>query len=188
MLEWLPPASEHGVQYVMLSLDEAQSVRRAIHLNHPAICGGGDAAGVALVLPSSQRSLRRIDATVDAATTSVSESGDVCVQTARFFNNEMWFDDAQLIALLRGLSAVSMAERKQFFQSTIMSRRRDRGSWEDTSLIHAFAHADEHALVHVQGLFRCCGGHRRLCPAAVHSDRLIGWLVGWSVADVCERP
>ena len=67
-------------------------------------------------------------------------------QVARFFNCEWFYDDDQVIALLRGLAGSSRGARAAFFEACLRCRRRDRAEWKGTDLEVVFTQADERRL------------------------------------------
>jgi len=73
-------------------------------------------------------------------------------QAARFFNSEMWFDEHEIIALLRSLATVPESQRRSSFEETIGCRKRDMVSWEGTALQKVFSHSDHRHLLRMRDL------------------------------------
>ena len=87
--------------------------------------------------------------------TSVStpeESMEILRQVSRYFNCELFFEEEQVISLIRGLSSVPKANRIEFFETAVRSRRRDRMDWRGTDIEAVFVHSDEHKLMRLQDL------------------------------------
>lgn len=167
-LDWQAPGTEESaLRLVMLSLAEAEALRRAIHLGHHALATGeelsaepAERAGKALarlrlvdgrLLDFSPPELEDVAAAGGATDDAVAASPlDIAVSTVRFFDNQMWFSEHQLIALLEAVKEATVDQRQQFFKEVIRSRRRDRQAWEDTSLAGVFAHRDAEHLVRLR--------------------------------------
>lgn len=133
LLEWVPPGAEargtvfegDGRVVVAISLQEAEAIRRALHVQHPALSG----AALCLRLHTGQL----LD-TAPAFTVSDAGSLGAARLTLRFFNSETYFTRAEL-RLLAGVmgpdgaaagSAVSHVARLRFFSAVQQCRRRDR--------------------------------------------------------------
>ena len=65
---------------------------------------------------------------------------------ARFFNNEMWFNEEEVILLLQSLSSSAESERRLGFEDVSGCRKRDRVEWSGTAVEKVFSHSDEHHL------------------------------------------
>eukprot|EP00048_Salpingoeca_helianthica_P023358 m.23852 g.23852 ORF g.23852 m.23852 type:complete len:4219 (+) comp8583_c1_seq1:2019-14675(+) len=113
--------------FVALSLSEAETVRRLIHVGHACLAS----AGVRLV---------RIDGSVlDQSQTmrAVQVSGAAAYQQAhllalRFYNNDMFYTDAETERLDTLLSHSAVPDRVAFFEECLRLRRRERNRWGDT--------------------------------------------------------
>ena len=58
----------------------------------------------------------------------------------RFFNTEMWFDEDEMILLLRALASTTAAARRAHFEAVSLCRRRDRRDWTGMSISAVFTH------------------------------------------------
>ena len=65
---------------------------------------------------------------------------------ARFFNNEMWFDEEEIILVLQSLSSSAETDRRLSFEEVSGCRKRDRVEWSGTAVEKVFSHADEQHL------------------------------------------
>ena len=125
--------------FVVLSLAEGETIRRMIHMHHPALSVTGLA-------------LRTVDGRVlDSSFPKTILEMEVETQCLRFFNNEMYFTPSQLDALdQKGLANVTKVDRCRFFEQILILRRRERHLWADTPLAKLFTETSEHHLLHVR--------------------------------------
>ena len=56
------------------------------------------------------------------------------LQCARFFNNEMNFDEQEQIDILTSLQEIGIQERRQSFDDVISCRKRDQKKWQDMTM------------------------------------------------------
>jgi hypothetical protein len=75
---------------------------------------------------------------------------EVLRQVSRYFNCELFFEEENVIALIRGLATVPKAARIEFFETAVRSRRRDRMDWRGTDVEAVFVHSDERKLVSIR--------------------------------------
>ena len=148
------PFDTAAPQSVVLSLIEAQTVRRAIHLRHPALRKGlkTPAAGIILRMANGVA----LDGTVarlgDEAAAIKVPTSQLTQQrlAAKFFNNNAWFSEAEVLGLVTALKAASPAEREAFYAESIIGRRRDKQAWGETGLRSVFRLADESSLLQIR--------------------------------------
>ena len=116
--------------------------------------GGDDAPSATSPAPATGAGVGAGAGTPRRAPTKLSaeEAMPVCRENARFFNGEVFFDENQLIQLLRGLSASTVKERVAFYEQALRSRRRDRVEWKGTDLEVVFSNEDERNLMRLQEL------------------------------------
>ena len=67
---------------------------------------------------------------------------ETAVQCLRFFNCDMYYNETEIAALLRGLAESSVPDRVGFFGECLRLRRRERHLWGDTPLAKAFTALD----------------------------------------------
>jgi Ca2+-binding EF-hand superfamily protein len=135
--------SARGSRYfVIITLAEAQSIRRALQRGQ-ALCGG-DASGGALALRTLDGTVLNCSANWRAG--PAYEQG-LLFETCRFLNCAMYYNDGQLTSLLRALAPSPLASRRAFFQSVLLSRERQRRTWLATPLAKVFALDDEFHLL-----------------------------------------
>lgn len=140
-----------GRNWVALSLAEAETLRRVIHLRHnrPFIPG----TNVELALrfaPSAMptvmsASLNRggtiLDTTAGWRTGTVANTGCTAFEANfahaawRFFDGEMFFPSYATNLIIRALRDALPSDRESFFLSTIASRRRLERKWQVTDLL-----------------------------------------------------
>jgi thiol-disulfide isomerase/thioredoxin len=69
-----------------------------------------------------------------------------------FFNNSMWFDEDEVIMVLRALAPVPESERCFIFETVLGCRRRDRVEWKGSTVEKIFSHSDEQHLLRMREL------------------------------------
>merc|ERR1740138_433462 len=128
---------------VAISLAEAETLRRIIHVQQESISGVGLA-------------LRALEGGVIDKTEQFVSAGDadddlaVGIQCMRFFNGDMWYSDDELQLLQKGLDASSLEKRLCFFAECLRLRRAERLLWEDTPLAKIFTAESEWHLLHMR--------------------------------------
>ncbi|OQR84514.1 hypothetical protein ACHHYP_13291 [Achlya hypogyna] len=117
---------------VALSLAEGETLRRMIHCAHP-------------VFSLSCIQLRTADGALVEASHASAPTPVVleAVEGFRFFNGEMYYTEAQMALVLRGLTAIPLSLRHEFFMASLRLRRRERQLWGDTPLAKVFTKEDE---------------------------------------------
>lgn len=69
----------------------------------------------------------------------------------------MWFNESQVIAVLRSLRRAPQSLRAAAFSDVITSRRRDRVDWESTNVASVFTYDDAELLVQIRDIsLRVC--------------------------------
>eukprot|EP01006_Ploeotia_vitrea_P035367 TRINITY_DN65862_c6_g2_i1.p1 TRINITY_DN65862_c6_g2~~TRINITY_DN65862_c6_g2_i1.p1 ORF type:complete len:1048 (-),score=628.07 TRINITY_DN65862_c6_g2_i1:58-3024(-) len=134
-------------RYVALSLAEAESLRRLIHMNHPIVTNKRQPVGLALRTPDGSL--------LDASPTYVAASRTqqrLALQCFRFINCEFFYTDAEMSLLLRALSSNKELRRRAFFENVLLCRRRDRRRWNDTPLTSLFTLPDEYRLLALRAM------------------------------------
>lgn len=133
LLEWLrrgtsgPVADASDRVLVAVSLQEAEAVRRAIHVRHPSL--GADAA-LALRLRSGQL----LDATAAFGVTDAAAAAAARL-ALRFFNADTFFSHGELRLLAGALAGAAPHDRMNFFMAVQSCRRRERRGASDTPLL-----------------------------------------------------
>ena len=178
MLAWQVPAGATGEavqdadvaavdtldeRFVILTLEEIESLRRAIHTNHSAFQGGdapqavlrfmdGDALDTAA--PSTPAVGGEHPDAIDGAWGVLTAGPDapvsIALQCARFFNCDQWFTHDQKVALLYGLAQASIVERQEYYNASAAGRRRFRSFSESLAVV--FKQADAALLLKLQAL------------------------------------
>ena len=151
--------THHGRYWVAVSLAEAETLRRILHLRQRrsllsgtvsfANCAKG---GCELALHLSQAGALGLPGStlLDASSGwRTSETGAthhemaVALGCYRFFDGDMHYARATLAKLIRALHMASIHDREQFFASSIGARRRMERKWQETPLAAVFSIADE---------------------------------------------
>lgn len=128
-----------------------------------------------------------------AATTTETSSAALLFekerQCLRFFDNQLWFTDDQLIQVLQALSTAAESKRREAYDQVMTCRRRDRTDWSEASVSAVFAHSDEKHLQRIRNLAKMV----REAVAVRHSSLLAAFRVfdtngdGWlSPDELCE--
>jgi len=159
---------ETGRYFVCLSLAEAESIRRIIHLRRERgmelvdnMAGSDETSSpnVALALWVMDFAIRDrgVDVGLDKGGMLLEHTSnyfkpprsqrDFVIQTLRFFNGDMFFSDYEAGVLIKSLKMNSEVERRQFFEDTIGRRRRSRTQVMATPLAITFTVPDEYYLM-----------------------------------------
>jgi Ca2+-binding EF-hand superfamily protein len=129
-----------GRYYVALSLAEAESVRRVMHVRlGSSIIEGTDAS---IALRCSQSDFIVFDESAKMETASNYNTG-VGWSAMKFINCDMYFSQSQLNQLLGALQATPQRERRRFFERIIGCRRRSSKRWRETPVSSIFSIADQ---------------------------------------------
>ena len=75
---------------------------------------------------------------------------DLAVQAAKFFNSQLWYDDTEIIWVLRSLDEAAESERRVAFEATSNCRLRDRPDWKGTSVAHVFHYSNYDQLLRLR--------------------------------------
>jgi hypothetical protein len=142
VLEWRAAGASDAQRYLaVLSLTEAETVRRAIHTGE---YGVHDASGLQVerrpleaCLALRTLSGHRVDAK-PSYTECPPDQLASWLQCLRFFHGEMFYSDADLRALMSCLAAAPHAERERFFSEGLRRRRRERREWGDAPVARVF--------------------------------------------------
>lgn len=147
---------EIGRFYVILSLAEAEVLRRLIH-SRQDITGS---QMVASIIPNSNAcvalhllqggSLSMLDVSSNFVPRSCSV--EAVTDSVRLFNSEHWFSNESITRLLNLLRNNSFKERKKWFLETRGCRRTSQNAIGTTSLVKLFTPADQHHLLHLKAL------------------------------------
>jgi len=132
--------------FVAVSLREAQTLRRVVHVTHPILLNrkADRATGLAL------RSLPDLGSILDKSPLFGQGGGSdlpLALQCFRYLNCDCFYDNTELALLLRGVQNNPIARRRAFFENLMMCRRRDRLKWDDTPLKQVFSLSDQYHLL-----------------------------------------
>eukprot|EP00760_Papus_ankaliazontas_P003017 PhM_4_TR11378/c0_g1_i1/m.4426 len=145
---------EDGRYSVCLSLIEAESIRRVMHVRSGMEFLHGTDTSVALrLLCADNIIMDESHAFSQTGYAPLYQTG-VIFNSFRFMDCEMYFKDSQLNALLRGIQRTSMMGRRVFFDQIIGCKRRKQKEWESKPVSKTFALSSEFNLLHqrVQGM------------------------------------
>ena len=156
---------EEGRHYVALSLAEAETLRRAVHVRQGRRlleCGDGvdDGDGVdgvdgvtVTVTGGTQLALRVNDDsdTVLDCTSGFPQAPAFAVTSAHaalaFFDGQAYYPEPRLNVLLRALGSNARDSRRRFYAQTLGCRRRLARRWQKTPLSKLFLLLDAHAML-----------------------------------------
>mmetsp|Transcript_8165 Transcript_8165/g.12711 ORF Transcript_8165/g.12711 Transcript_8165/m.12711 type:complete len:736 (-) Transcript_8165:71-2278(-) len=160
VLGWSGGSDAHGAtksvkkNFVCISLMEAETIRRLIHSDHPLLKVNNEhkvGLGIRLlqgggIIDRSARFMADPTAHADV------QSSMACF---RFINCDFFYDDTELLMLMRALQLTKDVIRRAFFENALRCRRRDRQRWNDTPLAKVFSSASHiHVLLDRAILFR----------------------------------
>ena len=149
--------THHGRYWVAVSLAEAETLRRILHLRQRRSLLSdagvrGAKGGCELALHLSQAAALGLPGSTMLDASSgwrASQTGathhemSVALGCYRFFDGDMHYARVTLAKLIRALHLASIHDREQFFASTIGARRRMERKWQETPLAAVFSIADE---------------------------------------------
>ena len=149
---------EDGRYTVMVSLLEAETLRRVIHLRSTSstfIENAATCVGLNLV-PSNFCALDQSVLYKAPLTTYVHQRNFQCL---RFFDCDLHYTDQEFALLLRSVHANPEKMRQAFFQQVITCRRRSRQRWEQTPISLLFVMRDAFTLLHQRSIGLCVRRH-----------------------------
>eukprot|EP00744_Colponema_vietnamica_P003943 GILI01005967.1.p1 GENE.GILI01005967.1~~GILI01005967.1.p1 ORF type:complete len:834 (-),score=335.55 GILI01005967.1:93-2594(-) len=144
---------ENGRYYVALSLAEAESLRRIMHLRGREI---REQAGIELKLRILPLDFAAIDVVVPNAPAAAqlpnpavenTYQASASQQTLRFFDGELQYSDKDINILLRALQGSPCTPRQVFFEHVMGCRRRLRRKWQESPLAQVFTLRSEFHLL-----------------------------------------
>ena len=142
-------AAQSGRYFFAITLAEAETIRRIIHLRSekPIVDGG-----------SAFLSLRTLSGFNDVLDQSVGflPPPEFQLQTAhqsfRFFDGELFYTKHQLLLLVHALHQSRVFERQVFFENIIARKRRSKLEWSETPLRDVFLSQSELILAFPESL------------------------------------
>ena len=142
-----------GRYWVAISLAEAETLRRLLHLRQRRpLLGGADGSCCELALHISQSGAlglpgsTMLDASAGwraCASGATYHEMAVALGCYRFFDCDMHYTRSTLAKIIRAFGGASCAAREHFFLSTLGARRRLDRKWQETPLAAVFSIADE---------------------------------------------
>eukprot|EP01043_Picozoa_sp_COSAG02_P039324 COSAG02_NODE_3097_length_7379_cov_2.471154_3_plen_1248_part_00 len=140
---------------VAVSLAEAATIRRIMHLKPDLVIEGASDTALALrVLPAgnvlldtSQQYRTNFIEAIEASISYSAYQEEASYQVMRFINSDMHFSESQLNMLLRLLHSNTERERRRFFVLMIGCRRRLQLKYESTPVMKLFSISDEWVLL-----------------------------------------
>lgn len=140
VLEWMPADSTIR-NFIVVTLAEAETLRRVMHRRQPST------RGVALALHTLHGFCNDdpwiLQDTPDYTPDHNSLNSRTCMETLRFLNSDMYYTDDQINLVCRGLDASQYARRRNFFDGCIARRRRMKQSTEGTPVEKIFTPPSE---------------------------------------------
>jgi len=137
---------EAGRHYVALSLAEAETVRRIMHVR-------GATVGVEMRLRLLPAGFATIDHVTPTSVVVPKEENDASYQAVearqclRYFDGELTYTEADIGVLVRALQRSTCRRRQLFFEQVMGCRRRARQKWETTPLAKIFSLRSEFHLL-----------------------------------------
>jgi hypothetical protein len=121
--------------FVAISLSEAESIRRVMHLRLEKSLIANTDTGIALRCLSAHNTVFDASDQFDHASTFNLGTATACI---KFINSDMYFTKPQLNQLLTAIENTSPRERRRFFERMIGCRRRTKRRWRETPLSFVF--------------------------------------------------
>lgn len=157
-----------GRRVVAVSLAEAETIRRIIHLKNGTEGGGkgnwlinGSNVAVGLrcisagnIFTDTSRNFVGAE-DVDANGSHFPYTSLSAYEAFRYLNCDMYFSEKSLNILIRALHHTSRRERKNFFKNILMCRRRLSKKWSSSPIAKIFTLADQFAMLKQRALSAC---------------------------------
>jgi Ca2+-binding EF-hand superfamily protein len=135
---------QSGRYYVTVSLAEAETIRRIMHMRlEKEIIDG---ANVAIALRCAAADNIVMDASHGYESGPLYQT-EAAYHSLRFLNCDMYYKEPHIAILLRALQQSTCRERQIFFERVIGCRRRMSRKWEETPLAKLFTLPDEYHLL-----------------------------------------
>jgi hypothetical protein len=145
-LAWKRPDNGH-LQSVILSLEEAESLRQALF--HLQASPNNPASGVGLYCCSLAPG-RWLTAAVDTEEAASAAALSCQLQCSRFFNCDVRFTGPDVVSLLQGISASSKERRRAFFDVLLVCHNKAAPGLAGMTLSSVFTHDNAKELELVQ--------------------------------------
>ena len=140
---------QSGRNFVALSLIEAETVRRILHVKHGSELIETNSTDIAL------RVVGAGDYVMDVSSrysTPPRYQTEVVHQSFRYLDCETHFRDSEINHLLKGVQCNATFERRLFFEQIIGCKRREQKAWEKTAVSRIFSIQHEYVLLHLRTL------------------------------------
>ena len=133
-----------GRYYVALSLEEAESLRAALHIAGDVRPVLGDGHSTAVALRSVKASGALLDASAGFAVNGdFRYQGATALQCLRYLDSVTEFKEMELALLRRALAESPLSARRQFFEDVIACRRRPALPLLEQPVARVFTSGDE---------------------------------------------
>jgi hypothetical protein len=175
ILDWFPDVGRHADQHnmIVLTLSEAESLRRLIQAKNK-----GERAGRHLEDKVAIAIVKSPDGTVveatknypgfgrgsgggaESKTNQAAGAGSAVMglegACLKFVNNNMYYEDEEISALLSAMGSSTIETRRAYFEASIAARRRSRKSWTGTPLRAVFAFEGQEQFTEMLDLISAC--------------------------------
>jgi hypothetical protein len=165
---YLSPISE-GRRLVAISLAEAETLRRIIHIRNEratrgdnAWCVNGFDLQISLrCLPGGSQMITDKSSIPPSTTPSSDPDSNShtssftlhsALESFKYFNCDFYFDERALNILLRSLPHTTKRERKHFFKNILMCRRRLNKKWMTSPISKIFVLSDQFGMLQQRAL------------------------------------
>ena len=146
---------ESGRNTVVLSLSEAETIRRIIHVRTVAGKGFLDSSSTAVALHLVPSGNALLDASVGFRSPMTVSQRLQNFQCLRFFDSDLHYSDQEFGFLLRSLHSNREKHRQAYFQQVIACRRRARQRWEKAPIAMLFLLKNAFTLLHQRVIGLC---------------------------------
>jgi Ca2+-binding EF-hand superfamily protein len=138
-------------KFVALSLAEAETIRRIMHVRmEKEIISGSDASMCLRCVPAENHVIDQSYRFSPAPANQV----EVENQCFRFLDCDMYYTDSQVGVLVKSLQSTRERDRRIFFERVMGCRRRMRRKWEETPVSKVFTTSDEWKLLKQKALMQ----------------------------------
>ena len=123
---------DNGRRFVLLSLAEAETVRRVMHAREEQNLIDGAATAIALRSMPMGGTILESSLEFEAGPAFQRE---LVIQLARFLDGEMYFEPSELSSLVKALQLNTLGERQHFFTRLCGCRRRYATQWAERPVV-----------------------------------------------------
>lgn len=141
--------------FVILPLDEAQALRRAVHTSHPLFRAESDVqfalwsldGHIIETTPHYQHARRKSNHQMAS-----NYQTNLSIQLARFINGDLYYTSEEIVSLLRCVGWIHPADRRELLSQILLARHRDHRTITKTPIEKVMQLQDEIHYFYMQAL------------------------------------